>query len=43
LTAGSAIWFADPGPGKVLAILGKAVGSGGLPLMVKLAKFFWYP
>jgi len=42
LTAGLAILFADPGPGKLLVILGIAVSLGGLLAMVKLLKFFWY-
>jgi len=40
--AGLAISFADPGPGKLLVILGIAVSLGGLLGMVKLVKFFWY-
>jgi len=42
LTAALAISFADPGPGKALVILGIVVSSGGLLVMVKLIKFFWY-
>jgi len=39
---GLAISFADPGPGKLLVILGIAISLGGLLGMVKLVKFFWY-
>ena len=42
LTAGLAISFADLGPGKALVILGIAVSLGGLLIMVKMVKFFWY-
>jgi len=42
LTAALAISFADPGPGKALVILGIVVSLGGLLIMAKLVKFFWY-
>ena len=42
LTAGLAISFADPGPGKLLVISGIVVSLGGLLAMGKLIKFFWY-
>jgi len=42
LTAGLAVSFADPGPGKALVILGIVVSLGALLIMVKLVKFFWY-
>ena len=43
LTGSLAISFADPGPGKLLVILGIVVSLGGLFIMVRLVKFFWYP